>query len=290
MKKVFRNSAIKQISSVLAVFIVVLSISACGSKSTDSDASSTVSTPLISSTASPTESEQNSSVVLPEDRIEAATGYFKIGDGLPTVQCVAVADKDLIQVYSVKISDKETGQHIQTIEIPENNVYARYKMYSLDVDFSGRESLLVPCANNYGVKFYAYRWDDSQSKFVKIDGFENINTPIFNADEKKIYSCYGGDGTTGYAVYTYEGNNLTGRSVCWWKDLDDSGDPVVVFTEYLNHEKVKEFTLPCDKDGNFDRNHEQFKKYVTDPEWDIDSDKWEAPSILSLLEIYEKSE
>ncbi|MBE6798546.1 MAG: hypothetical protein E7525_02035 [Ruminococcaceae bacterium] len=285
MKKVFRNSVTKQISSVLAVFIVVLSFSACGSKSNDSDASSIASTSTASSTASSTESEQNSSVVLPEDRIEAATGYFKIGDGLPTVLCVAVTDKDLTQVYSVEISDRETGKHIQTIEIPENNVYARYKMYSLDVDFSGRESLLVPCANNYGVKFYAYRWDDSQSKFVKIDGFESINTPIFNSEEKRIYSYSDGGGITGYSVYTYEGNNLIGRSICWWKNLEDSGDPVVEFTEYLNHEKVKEFTLPCDKDGNFDRNDARFKKYLTDPDWDLDSDKWEAPSILSLLEI-----
>ena len=279
MKKMIGNFGVKQLCSVLTAILIILSFSACDSKSNGSNTTSTASTPSI-------QNEQNSSVASTQDTIEAMTGYFKIGDGLPTVQCVAMTDKELTQVYSVVIFDKETGEHIQTIEIPENESFAPYKMYSMDVDFSGRESLLVPCANNYGVSFYAYRWDDSQSKFVKIDGFENIKTPMFNSEEKKIYSYFTGGETTGYSVYTYNGENLTGRDICWRKNIDDSGNLVMEFTEYLNHEKVAEFTLPCDEYGNFDRSDARFKKYLTDLDWEIESDKWNAPSIIDTFNIY----
>lgn len=278
MKKMIGHFGVKQLCSVLTAILIILSFSACDSNSNGSDTASTVST-------ASTENNSYSFVVSTEETIEAMTGYFTIGKGLPTVQCVAKTDKEHTQVYTVEITDKETGKYIQTIDVPENNLYSLYEMYSLDVDFSGRESLLVPCADNYGVKFYAYRWDDSQSKFVKIDGFENINTPIFNMDEKKIYSVFGGDGRTGYSVYTYDGNNLVSRSIVWWKKIDDSGNPVIEFTEYLNNQSVNEFILPCDDNENFDRNDARFKKYLTDPDWDLDSDKWEAPSILSLLDI-----
>lgn len=276
-----RDKNMKKFIFILSLIITIFCLFAC---SDDEDIS------VQDVDAEPSDSDSTT-----EDNSESTKTFtFQVNDNMPVYTFTA-----FIELYpewnsetttKIVIADESSGEVIQTIIPPENDLFTKSAVYFSDVTFDGNTDLLIPFQlSAHYVTFYAYIWDETTEQFVKDSSFEDIWNPVIDGENKRIIARDFSDQIASYVMIPYINGEfvLTNSFGFMPADLyvdkvpdadklmhfyerkrDDDGQTIIVNDFYVLHEELSSEWI----------NIPQLKPYHEPGSfWDLDNPRWECP-------------
>ena len=213
------------------------------------------------------------------------TFTFQVNADTPLYQCVAtISNDDVERIIRIDITNAETGEAIQTIIPPENEVFTKSAVYFYDVTFQGNLALLIPLTNfSSYVTFNAYQWDTQTKQFAEMPSFQKIQNPCISTENKQILSSFSGNQITSYGVYTFQNHQFTQTNTLSWQPADlevsqvsDAGDRMHLI-EKKDDTIVKDVYVRRTDFYTIDAENPLTRAYFESGSfWDLNSSKWQC--------------
>ncbi len=252
---------------LLLAGVLTFSLAACG-RGQNTDPSDAV-TESASSTENTESTSPNQSVADNEAVFTKVYGAYTY-----TITGTQATDKILT------ITDKTSGNAIQTLLFSENEWFTKEPLYLVDVTFDGNLDILIPYQRPASAAYFqAYVWQGSEGKFVYAPQFENLPNFIIDTENKHILSTHTASQITSYSInyYDVEVKDFRPSHAIYWEP--DASENKIHFVEqqYKNGTAVTVKDCLVEKTGNMDLNKAdpQIAEYfASDSFWDLDSQKW----------------
>lgn len=213
------------------------------------------------------------------------TFIFQVNADTPPYQCVATINNDGVErIIRIDITNAETGEAIQTIIPPENEVFTKSAVYFYDVTFQGNLALLIPLTNSSScVTFDAYQWDTQTKQFAEMPSFQKILNPCIFAENRQILSSFSGNQTTSYGIYIFQNHQFTRTNTLSWQPADlevslvsDAEDRMHLI-EKKDNAIVKDVYVRRKDFYTIDAEDPQTSAYFESGSfWDLNSSKWQC--------------
>ena len=131
---------------------------------------------------------------------------FRINDSLPDYRATVTYNLENLRMgETLVISEKESGEQIQEIDLPENECFTEAPLYLLDVTFDGNLDILVPKEHPASaVYFQAYVWNEKESQFIYAPTFESLPNIALDTENKLILSSRTASQISSYAMSYYD--------------------------------------------------------------------------------------
>ncbi len=176
----------------------------------------------------------------------------------------------------LQIIEPSSGKVFQEIQIAAKEDIGDREYYIEDVNFDVEKDLLLPEKFEApGVTFRAYSWNSTKGIFEEIAGFQKINNPTIDAENKLILSSRFAERVESYNKYEFSDGEfkLIATLVIEPKNEDfqltETGPEI---------EGAKVLSIPADKELSLepDRSHKKLAPYYKKGSyWDLDAEKWE---------------
>lgn len=221
---------------------------------------------------------------------------FKVNSNMPTFKCtVFFSDKNKNKTEKIEISDKETGENIQTIIPPENEIFTKLPVYFKDITFDENLSIIIPIemtSDKRGLKnlcLDAYIWDNDAYKFIEVPSFKNVISPVINKSEKTILSRTFEEKNQAYYIFTFDNNQFVADKSLYWEIKDpDNDENIARLVEKNKEEIVSDFDIYISSNNILDEieycNSNMEPYFKEGSLWDIKNDKWESSFLSSCKE------
>ena len=233
----------------------------------------------------------NSSVIsIPENvnskplREKEQTLLFQINSNFPIYKCNVSINNDLNKINKIEITENETGDHIQTIMLKDNELFTNSLIYFVDVTFTGCLSLIIPYEkSSHYIVFDAYVWDNNKNIFVESPSFRNIYNPTIDFENKRILSKNSSNQITSYNMFSYQDDQFILTNSVYWEPNYVEGDDesnlknINHFVEKDGDNIVLDTYVSGSDSYTVDINNPQITSYfVAGSFWDLYSPKWQC--------------
>ncbi len=196
---------------------------------------------------------------------------------------VYFSDESKNKTERIEISDKKTGETIQTIIPPENEIFTNSPAYFKNITFDGNMSIIIPVRREVDehiiqtLYFDAYIWDKETGKFIEAPSFKEIANPAINTSEKMILSHKVSEDNRWYYMYFFNNNQFTAeKSLCWEVTDPINNESFAHLIEKDEEKTVSEFDIYISTPELSYSNSSMKPYFEKGSVWELYGDKWKC--------------
>lgn len=216
------------------------------------------------------------------------TVEFCVNDSLPEYSATITYNLEYPQLAeTLVISEKESGEQIQKLDLPENECFTNAPLYLLDVTFDGNLDILVPSQRPASaVYFQAYVWNEKESQFIYAPTFENLSNIALDTENKLVLSSRTASQISSYGMSYYDTikNDFIVKNSLYMEPTEDDQLLHLIEQELQNGEQkiVAEGHVDTGDALNPDKTNPAISHYYEKGSlWDLDSEKWESYFVVA---------